>query len=218
MNNDGNHRTHTETFDRFYTRCAHLYDFAVNISPLWRRWIGQAVPHAHGPTILEISFGPGLLFERYAPGSRIFGLEYNWKMLGLAKRKTGRANLPIALQRGDVYALPYKGGIFDTVVNTMAFSGYRDAGRAIAEMNRVLKPGGKLVMVDINLPGDENPWGTRLTRLWAAFGDIIRDMDAIFTEGGFQYVDKEIGGWGCVHLYVATKQKRLHDGGSKEKG
>ena len=46
-----------------------------------------------------------------------------------------------------------------------------------------------------------------MTRLWIAFGDRIREMDAIFKAGGFQYLDKEIGGWGSVHLYVATKVK-----------
>ena len=196
---------YTEKFDRFYTRFAHVYDVLVEIVPVWRRWIGQAVPHVHGPKILEISFGPGHLFELYEPEGRIFGLEYNRKMVAIAKGKTANANPPISLQIGDVYALPYRSEMFDTVVNTMAFSGYPDGTGAIEEMNRVLKPGGKLAMVDINFPGDRNPWGTRLTRLWAAFGDIIRNMDAIFNAGGFQYTDQEIGGWGSVHLYVATK-------------
>ena len=94
----------------------------------------------------------------YERESRIFGLEYNQKMIAIAKAKIGHAKAPISLQRGDVYSLPYKSEMFDTVVNTMAFTGYPDGKGAIEEMNRVLKPGGKLVMVDINFPRDKNPW------------------------------------------------------------
>ena len=205
MHTNRYHSDYTEKFDRLYTRFAHMYNFLVMIAPVWRRWIGQAVQHAHGPKILEISFGPGHLFELYEPESRIFGLEYNRKMVAIAKAKIGHAKASISLQRGDVYSLPYKSEMFDTVVNTMAFTGYPDGKGAIEEMNRVLKPGGKLVMVDINFPRDKNPWGTQLTRMWIALGDRIREMDAIFKAGGFQYMDKEIGGWGSVHLYVATK-------------
>ena len=208
MNRSNGNQAHTKKLDPYYTRFAFLYEGLVKIVPAWRRWIRQAAWHASGSKILEISFGPGHLFEYYLPGSQVVGLEYNRKMLEIAKRKTGSANPLLSLVRGDVYDLPLKSEIFDTVVNTMAFTGYRDGKRAMEEMNRVLKPGGKLVIVDINFPGDRNRLGTRLTQLWAALGDIIRDMDPLFRNAGFHYVDKEIGGWGSVHLYIAVKRTR----------
>ena len=205
MNIDSCKNAYTEKFDQFYTRFANIYNVLVKIFPTWRRWIGQVLPHANGSRILEISFGTGYLFDFYNQSSQVFGLEYNRKMIDLAKRKILKANRRISLQQGDVYYLPFKSETFDTVVNTMAFTGYQDGKNAIAEMNRVLKPGGKLVMVDINFPRDNNRMGVQLTRLWIKLGDIVRDMDAIFREGGFTYTDKEIGGWGSVHLYIATK-------------
>jgi hypothetical protein len=57
------------------------------------------------------------------------------------------------------------------------------------------------------------------TRFWASAGDIIRDMGALFEHVGFSFSDHEVGGFGSVHLYVATKTsaqpcKRINiDGG-----
>ena len=70
---------------------------------------------------------------------------------------------------------------------------------------RVLKKGGRLVMVDINYPNDGNWIGSTLTRAWQVSGDIIRDMGPLFDLFDFQQSDYEIGCAGSVHLYIATK-------------
>ena len=70
-------------------------------------------------------------------------------------------------------------------------------------MGRVLRPGGRLVLVDISYPKNYNRLGVALTRFWMASGDIIRDMGALFEESGWVYREEEIGGFGSVHLYVA---------------
>jgi ubiquinone/menaquinone biosynthesis C-methylase UbiE len=198
-------QTYTLEFDRFYTRFAHLYDFLVKILPVWRRWICHVLPHVQGPRILEVSFGTGSLFDFYEQSVEICGVEYNREMIGIAKRNMSKRDRHISFQQADVNQLPFQSGVFDTVVNTMAFTGYPDGNAAMAEMNRVLRDGGKLVMVDVNYPRDGNRMGVQLARLWMRLGDILRDMDPIFRHGGFEYVDKEIGGWGSVHLYIATK-------------
>ena len=87
----------------------------------------------------------------------------------------------------------------------MAFTAYPDGQTALAEMKRVLRPGGQIVMVDISYPSDGNKIGTFLTNVWKAGGDIIRDMPKLFESFGFEYTDLEVGGYGSVHLYVATK-------------
>jgi len=66
---------------------------------------------------------------------------------------------------------------------------------------------GKLIMVDVNYPANNNLLGTLVTRLWQAAGDIIRNMGELFEKHGFlEFSDQEIGGFGSVHLYIATKQ------------
>ena len=89
----------------------------------------------------------------------------------------------------------------------MSFSGYPDGEKAVFEMRRVLKPEGKLVIIDVNYPADGNKLGIWLTGLWKRIGDIIRDMDDLFNKFDISYSEKEIGGWGSVHLYVVSKRE-----------
>ncbi len=193
----------TSDFDQFYTRFAHLYDLALKLFPTWRRWIGAVLPHVQGPRVLEVSFGTGYLLDQYEPDVDVTGIEYNRAMIDIA-----RGHVPgrlVTLQQADVYHLPFKSGTFDTVVNTMAFTAYGDGKLAMAELKRVLRDEGRLVMVDINYPRDGNRLGVILAGLWMRLGDILRDMSLLFAEAGFNYWDQEIGGWGSVYLYVATK-------------
>ena len=88
----------------------------------------------------------------------------------------------------------------------MAFSGYPDGHRALAEMLRVLKPDGRLVLIDVGYPTDGNRLGTWLTRCWMLSGDLIRDMDALFAAFDLDVSHEAIGGWGSTHLWVATRR------------
>ncbi len=115
------------------------------------------------------------------------------------------ADSPPSFTVASVEALPYGDEEFDTVLNTMAFTAYPDADAAMAELHRVLKPGGRLVMIDLNYPRDGNRLGTALVGIGRRFGDLIRDMKPIFRAHGFEAEDREIGGFGSIHLYLATK-------------
>ena len=108
--------------------------------------------------------------------------------------------------RAGVEALPYRTSAFDTVLNTMAFSGYPRAMLALAELLRVLKPSGRLVMIDINYPVDGNWLGKGLVTLWKSAGDLVRDLHPVFARFAVDYTDEEIGGHGSVHLYVVRKR------------
>jgi ubiquinone/menaquinone biosynthesis C-methylase UbiE len=196
----------SERFDRLYSRTARAYDLAVKLLPLWRGWLRSALPHLQGPRVLEVSFGTGWLLTRYAGRFEAQGVELNEAMLEIAQRNLRRKGLAAELQSGSVEALTYDDASFDTVLNTMAFSGYPDAKAAMAELRRVLKPGGRLVMIDINYPHDGNRLGTALVGLWRRRGDLIRDMQAIFRDFDLDATDEEVGGFGSVHLYLATKR------------
>lgn len=195
----------TAEFDRFYTRFARLYELLIKLFPVWRGWISHVLPHVEGPRVLEVSFGTGYLLDLYDGDLKIAGVEYNRKMIGIARRNVRACGLSIPLPQADVNHLPFQNGVFDTVVNTMAFTAYADGKAAMAELNRVLCVGGRLVMVDVNYPRDGNRMGVLLAKMWMSLGDILRDMGPVFRGAGFEFEDEEIGGWGSVHLYVATK-------------
>lgn len=198
-------RGFTEDFNRFYTMFARIYDVVTRVLPFWKRWLNAAIPHIQGPRVLEVSFGTGYLLAQYAARFETYGIDYNEKFVEMLRKKLRKEGLPAHIRRGDVQALPYEDKFFDSIVNTMAFSGYPEGVKAMSEMHRVLKTGGKLIMVDVNYPSDRNWLGMRAARTWIAFGDIIRDMGPLFAQFDFKFTDEEIGGFGSVHLYLAEK-------------
>ncbi len=195
----------TENFDRFYSRAANGYDWFVRLLPFWRNWLNHAIPHLQGERVLEVSFGSGYLLTQYADRFVTFGIDLNTPLAQIAKGNVAAQGVHADLQIANVEALPYADESFDTLINTMSFTGYPNARLALSEMRRVLIRGGRLVMIDINYPSRGNRLGTLLTRVWQYGGDIIRDMGPLFHHFGFQFTDEEIGGFGSVHLYVATK-------------
>ena len=199
------HGSFTRSFDLLYTRIARAYDVGVKALPVWKAWLRPALQYVQGPRVLEVSFGTGYLMTQYARRFEVHGLDLNARMVAIARANLERTGVRAALCRGTVEALPYRSGSFDCVLNTMAFSGYPDARKALGDLLRVLKPAGRLVLIDINYPADGNWLGTRLTQSWKYAGDLIRDMSALFREFSLPHVDREVGGFGSVHLYVAEK-------------
>ncbi len=192
-------------FDLLYSRTAPAYDLVVKVVPTWRRWLDRALPFVTGPRVLEVSFGTGYLLTRYCGRVEAHGVDLNARMVALATRNLHRAGLHANLCRANVEALPYPEGCFDTVLCTASFSGYPDGHRALAELLRVMKPDGRLVILDVGYPSDGNRLGTGLTRLWMRAGDLIRDLDMLFREFDLHVDHHEIGAWGSMHLWIVTR-------------
>jgi len=195
----------TEDFNKFYSTFARIYDVATRIFPFWKRWLKTTIPHIEGPRVLEVSFGTGYLLTQYAAHYETYGIDFNEKFVTMLQEKLTQKGILANIRQGDVQALPYEDEFFDSIVNTMAFTAYPDGTKAMSEMHRVLKPGGKLIMVDIDYPLNRNGLGIQFTKAWIAMGDIVRDMKPLFDQFNFEYTDQEIGGFGSVHLYIAHK-------------
>jgi ubiquinone/menaquinone biosynthesis C-methylase UbiE len=196
---------YTEQFNTFYSRFAAAYNWLVKAFPIWRNWLDHVLPFIRGPRVLEVSFGTGYLLTRYAGNFETYAVDLNPDLARIARRNLLQANLSAHLQIANVEDLPYPEAAFDSIINTMAFTAYPNAERALKELTRVLVPGGRLILLDINYPRDANLVGNIHTRGWQAGGDIIRDLDGLLLESGFAFSDQEVGGFGSVHLYVAYK-------------
>jgi ubiquinone/menaquinone biosynthesis C-methylase UbiE len=195
----------TREWDRVYTSIARPYDLAVRYLPVWKTWLQRALPHIEGPRVLEVSFGTGYLLSRYADRFETHGVDYNRAMARTAQRNVRRAGSAAELVQADVEHLPYADSTFDTVVNTMALSGYPDGLAALSEMKRVLRNDGRLILIDFAFPPDQNWLGTKVAALMERSGDILRDMGKLFDACNLDYTDESIGAWKSVHLYVARR-------------
>ncbi len=191
-------------FDNFYSWFATTYCFLIEIFPFWKKWIEKSLPYISGPKVLEVSFGTGHLLCQYAHKFDVYGVDLNKKMLSLAENQLRKKGLKANLRNANVESLPYEDNYFDTVVNTMAFSGYPDGELALSEMLRVLKPQGQLILIDINYPKNHNLLGSTLIEFWKYSGDLVRNMDKLFKKFNVQYNEQELGGFGSVHLYLCT--------------
>ena len=196
---------YTEKLDKKYSKYARVYDVAVKLLPVWKTWIKTVIPHIEGPRVLEASFGTGYLLTHYANDYETYGIDFNTDMVEVAKKNLFRKGIKATLQQANVEKLPFPENYFDTIVNTMAFTAYPNGKQAMSEFYRVMKEGGKLIIVDFDYPSNRNIFGYWLTKLMESAGDTIRDISKILQEFPFEYTEEEIGGFGSVHLYIARK-------------
>lgn len=98
--------------------------------------------------MLEVAIGTGLNLRHYQKDIRLTGLDLSPAMLDIARVRAAEFGREVELREGDAQALPFADESFDTVVCTLGLCGVPDERAAIAEMHRVLRPGGKLLLLD----------------------------------------------------------------------
>jgi len=115
---------------------------------LAKRIIGTVPP---GGSILEIAPGPGYLaIELARLGSyRIAGLDVSRTFVRIARENAVRAGVEIDFRNGDAAALPFASEVIDFVVCRAAFKNFGDPGGALREMHRVLRSGGRALIIDM---------------------------------------------------------------------
>ena len=135
---------------RVYAEEARRYDREADFAERWifgpehRRW---ACSQAIGDT-LEVAIGTGLNLPHYPAEVRLVGADLSPEMLALAQTRAQGMDRPIELLEADAQDLPFADDSFDTVVCTYALCSVPDEVLAISEMRRVLKDGGRLILVD----------------------------------------------------------------------
>jgi ubiquinone/menaquinone biosynthesis C-methylase UbiE len=98
--------------------------------------------------VLEVAIGTGRNLPLHPQSIRLTGIDFSPQMLELAHRRAEQLGRPVDLRLGDAQALDLPDASFDTVVCTLSLCTIPDQRRAIAEMKRVLHPGGQLLLLD----------------------------------------------------------------------
>ncbi len=162
-----------------YDRIAPIYDalewmMEFRFRPwrrnLWRDVLSQG-------RILEIGVGTGKNIPFYPASASITAVDISERMLERAKQKAAHAGRKVDLGVADAQSLPFADKVFDTVVTTFVFCSVPDPVKGLQEARRVLKPGGRIVMLEHVL--SERPTLRRLMkwldpfmhRLWGAHID-----------------------------------------------
>lgn len=148
---------------RMFAAIAGTYDLNNRVHSLWRdqAWRRCAVRAAHvlpGDVVLDCACGTGDLTEAFARAGalRVVGLDFTQEMLDVASRR--RDALPpdfrdrISYVKADAQSLPFDDASFDVVSIAFGIRNVVDPARAVREFRRVLRPGGRVVILEFGQP------------------------------------------------------------------
>ena len=182
----------------FYTD--HLYPHLVSVlaNPEPIRQVRQRIiPLAQG-TVLEIGAGSGVNFSHYDPArvNKLYALEPNPGMIRLAERQRRRTKLDIEFLDLPGERIPLGDDTVDTVVSTFTLCTISGVVEAIREIERVLRPEGKLVFFELGLSPDPHVrrwqewWDPIHRRLFSGLR-LTRDIPSLIVLGGFRIEQME---------------------------
>jgi len=151
-----------EQVERMFDQIAHSYDFlnhtlSLGIDRSWRKAAIDSLKPYAPQRILDVATGTGdfalMAVDRLQPPSPI-GADLSEGMLSVGREKVERAGKSdiITLQKEDCMALSFEDNTFDAVTVAYGVRNFEDLDRGLREMLRVLKPGGRLVIIELTSP------------------------------------------------------------------
>jgi demethylmenaquinone methyltransferase/2-methoxy-6-polyprenyl-1,4-benzoquinol methylase len=173
-----------------FDRIAGVYDLmnSAMTAGLHHQWRERAVDRARvgpGSDALDVCCGTGdlalALRRRIGPDGRVVGCDFSEPMLELARQKSGEEGLAVEFGWADALDLPYGDESFDAVTVGFGARNLADLDEGLAEMARVLRPGGRLAILEITRP-EREPLSTFYSlwfdRLVPVLGAVAGDQDA----------------------------------------
>lgn len=155
--------------------------------------------------VLDIGSGPGYLAceiaQRMGPRGAVHGIDPSQSMLATAARRDASPRAaPVHFSRGDALTLPFPDGTFDAVTATQVYEYVADMPAALAEARRVLRPSGRLLILDTDW--DSLVWHssdpTRMRRVLAAWDEHLADphlpcqLGRLLTDAGFTVTRRRV--------------------------
>ncbi|MFT3739883.1 MAG: bifunctional demethylmenaquinone methyltransferase/2-methoxy-6-polyprenyl-1,4-benzoquinol methylase UbiE [Breznakibacter sp.] len=145
---------------RMFNNIAPKYDFlnhflSMGIDKLWRKRAIKLLKSAKPQKVLDVATGTGDLAIALSKklGTKVTGLDLSSEMLKVAERKIEKLdNIVIELVQGDSENLPFSSDVFDAITVAFGVRNFEHLEKGLTEMMRVLKPGGRMVILEFSKP------------------------------------------------------------------
>lgn len=173
-----------------FDRIARVYDRmnSVMTAGMHHRWRERAVDLARvgpGSRVLDVATGTGDLAVALAGrGAEVTGMDFSPGMLEIARRKAPA----IAFEEGDALALGYQDAFFDAATVGFGARNFADLDRGLGEMARVVRPGGRVVVLEITTP--QQPPLSWFFRAW--FDRVVPALGRIADSEAYTYLPSSV--------------------------
>jgi demethylmenaquinone methyltransferase/2-methoxy-6-polyprenyl-1,4-benzoquinol methylase len=177
-----------------FDRIAGLYDrmnsvMTAGLHHKWRRRAADLAELAPGGRALDVATGTGdlalELADRVAPGGEVVGVDFSERMLELARAKGGTR---VRFESGNALALEYPDGAFDAATVGFGARNFSDLERGLSEMARVVRPGGRVVVLEITTP--RRPPLSTFFELW--FDHAIPALGRVIDSQAYSYLPSSV--------------------------
>lgn len=140
-----------------YDKLNHI--LSLNIDKGWRKKAVRKIADTDRPlSVLDVACGTGdftiEIASKVAAGSQITGIDLSEGMMAVGRKKIAAANIDATLEYGDCEALKYSDNLFDRISVGFGVRNFEHLDTGLKEMCRVLKPNGKLVILELSVPSN----------------------------------------------------------------
>jgi ubiquinone/menaquinone biosynthesis C-methylase UbiE len=174
-------------------------------APFARKIVGYLPASQPNPTIVDLGCGSGQLaveLGKLRPEARILGVDPSAEMLRIAAQNVAKAGLSgVEIRPGSAEELPLESGSVDLLVSQSSFHEWTDPQQGLAEIYRVLRPGGQLILKDYNLAW-LSPWKRKLLGALHPlhmFKFTFDQAQSLLAEARFDLIDGQGNG---LHWFV----------------
>ena len=189
---------HPAEVSAMFDRVSPRYDLtndvlSLGITPYWRRRTRQAIDPKPGDLILDVAAGTGTVSRILADcGAEVTALDFSAGMIAEARRRHGDHPL-IEFTQGDATDLPFPDNTFDVTTVSFGLRNVQEPKKALTEMYRVTKPGGRIVICEFSTPTHD-----QFSQLYDWYMDTVRPGVVKLVSSdpeAYQYLFESIKAW-----------------------